>query len=101
MIFDQSTGSDIEEEMHEGLLIFAPTSQLTVVALELLRSPEVRWKLESNARRFMLADHFCTTVPQFSVNVPPLSAKTVSAGSAYRLSSLALVAKALQTTAGN
>lgn len=98
-ILEQSTGSDIEEEMHKGLVAFAPTSQLTAVALELLRAPEARWRLERNARRFMTADHFSTSVPLFS-DVSD-SESTGRAGTASRMSSLALVAKALQTTAGD
>lgn len=100
-LFEQSTGSDLEEDMHEGLLAFAPTSQLTAVALELLRDPEARWRLERYARRFMTADHFSTTVPAFSASGDLLSSQpSARERSASRRSSLALVAQALQTTAG-
>jgi hypothetical protein len=90
----QSTGSVVEEEMHDGLVVFAPSSQLAAAAMELLKSPAVRWSLESNARRFMMADHFSSEVSALS------SAAGAYVGSATRMSSLALVAKALQRTAG-
>jgi hypothetical protein len=88
----------VEEEMHDGLIVFAPTSQLTAVALELLQSPQARWDLERNARRFMTADQFSTTVPQFNGSLA--SRQFSQSGAASRLSSLSLVAKALQSVAG-
>jgi predicted protein tyrosine phosphatase len=88
--FSQGTGSYIEEEMYNGVAVFAPTSQLTKVALELLNAPKVRWEVERNANRFMTADHLSTTVPLFSHSHTGIA----------RSSSLALLAKALQTAAG-
>lgn len=89
---EQSTGSHIEEEIYKGLVVFAPTTDLLRAALDLLKSPQARWDLERKAGQFMTADHFNTEVPFYSGDFLSQSAS--------RLSSLALVAKALQTAAG-
>lgn len=81
--------------------MFSPTSRLTEVALKLLHSPEARWRLERNARQFMTADHFSTEVPLFTGPFDNYSHTFSSVdATASRMSSLSLVAKALQATAG-
>jgi hypothetical protein len=82
--------------LYAGVVVFASTADLVKTAIELLRSPQVRWDLERRVGRFIGADHFSTVVPTFAGN--QLSKNTESLS---RLSTLSLVAKALQSAAGN
>ena len=87
--------------MYGGVVVFSLTSRLFEVALELLRSPERRWDIEKNARRFMVADHYRPEVPLFYFEENEYGKKfTQASHSLTRLSSLSLVAKALQRASG-
>ena len=83
--------------MYKNVMVFATTSQLPDVALHLLSNRDLRWNLEKAALRFMFADHFSLIVPQFHRD----NSIVWESGSAWRKSSLCLLADALQTTAGD
>jgi hypothetical protein len=102
-VLSETTGSTFEENMHQGVVQFAPTAELTSAALKLLKFPHLRWELEQNAQHFMTADQFNTFVPSFdnllSGNSPShKDLEEVCGGE--RESSLTQIASALLSTAG-